>query len=238
MADQNIPGWGDLFTLLGNNNPLAAMSKSAEQFRTAVTSFIEAVSTFKQTMDNLNATTTRMNRLLDEIEGPLHILMPQMTAATEQASRVFTMLSGPVERVAPGLAQLAETLNSPVMVELPKRMSEAMEAMVGLPKTLGPLGQMAEMAGGLFGRGLSPFSGTRSSAPTARPVETVAARTEPTHTASGAPTTKRSPAKKAPGTTKKATAQKSAGKKAARKKSAGSKVTGGDVRHRARDTED
>ena len=236
MADQNIPGWGDLFTLLGSNNPLTAMTKSAEQFRTAVTGFIEAVSTFKQTMENLNATTTRMNRLLDEIEGPLHILMPQMTAATEQASRVFTMLSGPVERVAPGLAQLAETLNSPVMVELPKRMSEAMDAMVGLPKTLGPLGQMAEMAGGLFGRGLSPFSGTRSPATAARPAEAVAASLEGKQAASDVSAGERAPAKKT--AAKKSAGKKSAGKKAAHKKSAAKKSAGRDVTHHAPATED
>jgi hypothetical protein len=237
MADQNIPGWGDLFALLGNNNPVAVMSKSAEQFRTAVTGFIEAVSTFKQTMENLNATTARMNRLLDEIEGPLHILMPQMTAATEQASKVFTMLTGPVERVAPGLAQLAETLNSPVMLELPKRMGEAMDAMAGLPKTLGPLGQMAEVAGGLFGRGLSPFGGARTSgAPTARRVETApASSAEPEHAASHRSAANTSAAKGA--TAKKATTKKSAGKKPAHRKSAAKKAAGRDGKHHAGETD-
>ena len=69
----------DLLSLFGSNNPLAAMSRSAEQFRTAVTSFVEVVQSFRQTMDNLNAVALRMNRMLDDIEEPMRTVMPQIT---------------------------------------------------------------------------------------------------------------------------------------------------------------
>ena len=61
------PGLSDLLSLFGSNNPLAAMSRSAEQFRTAVTSFVEVVQSFRQTMDNLNAVA-----LADEPDARRH----------------------------------------------------------------------------------------------------------------------------------------------------------------------
>ncbi|HEY8092491.1 MAG TPA: hypothetical protein VID93_01865, partial [Acidimicrobiales bacterium] len=77
------PGLGDLLTLFGSNNPLTAMSKSVDQFRTGVNAFIEAVQTFRQTMDNLNAVALRMNRMLDDIEEPVRTVMPQITKSAE-----------------------------------------------------------------------------------------------------------------------------------------------------------
>ncbi len=225
------PGIGDLFAFLGSNNPLTAMSKSVEQFRAAVAGFIDAVSTFKQTMESLNSVTTRMGRVLDELEGPLHLLMPQVTAASEQALRVFTLLSGPVERIAPGLGQLAEMLNNPAMTELPRRLNEAMDVMSNLPKTLSPLSQMAEVAGGLFGgvRGLaglgsspspaissSPKAGPRTPAPTppARPAEGAAV------TNKRAPSAAPAPARPVPATAapKKSAAERTAAKRTAAKR--------------------
>jgi hypothetical protein len=153
------PGLGDLFTAIGGSNPFAALAKTAEQFRAGVVGFIDAVAAFKQTMDALSATTARLNRVLDDLEGPLHVLMPQITATSEQAAKVFAVMSGPVEKLGPGLAQLADTLSSPALADLPRRLNEAVEAMSVLPKTLTPLSQMAEVAGGLFGTGLRGFGG-------------------------------------------------------------------------------
>ena len=95
------PGLSDLLSLFGSNNPLAAMSRSAEQFRTAVTSFVEVVQSFRQTMDNLNAVALRMNRMLDDIEQPMRTVMPQITKSAEMASRMLATMREPVERVAP-----------------------------------------------------------------------------------------------------------------------------------------
>lgn len=164
------PGLSDLLSLFGSNNPLAAMSRSAEQFRTAVTSFVEVVQSFRQTMDNLNAVALRMNRILDDIEEPVRTVMPQITKSAETASRMLATMREPVERVAPALTQLAETLNNPLMTDLPRRMTETMDVLSSIPRALGPLGQVADLAGGFFGgRGLGAFGGSgRSSSSASR----------------------------------------------------------------------
>jgi len=155
------PGLSDLLSLFGSNNPLAAMSRSAEQFRTAVTSFVEVVQSFRQTMDNLNAVALRMNRMLDDIEEPMRTVMPQITKSAETASRMLATMREPVERVAPALTQLADTLSNPLMTDLPRRMTETMDVLASIPRALGPLGQVADLAGGFFGsRGLGAFGGT------------------------------------------------------------------------------
>ena len=155
------PGLSDLLSLFGSNNPLAAMSRSAEQFRTAVTSFVEVVQSFRQTMDNLNAVALRMNRMLDDIEEPMRTVMPQITKSAETASRMLATMREPVERVAPAHTQLAETLSNPLMTDLPRRMTETMDVLSSIPRALGPLGQVADLAGGFFGsRGLGAFGGT------------------------------------------------------------------------------
>ena len=67
----------------------------------------------------------------------------------------------PVERVAPRSTQLADTLNNPLMTDLPRRMTETMDVLSSIPRALGPLGQVADLAGGFFGsRGLGAFGGT------------------------------------------------------------------------------
>ena len=162
------PGLSDLLSLFGTNNPLAAMSRSAEQFRTAVTSFVEVVQSFRQTMDNLNAVALRMNRMLDDIEEPMRTVMPQITKSAETASRMLAIMREPVERVAPALTQLADTLNNPLMTDLPRRMTETMDVLSSIPRALGPLGQVADLAGGFFGsRGLGAFGGAGRPSPTA-----------------------------------------------------------------------
>jgi ABC-type transporter Mla subunit MlaD len=181
------PGLGDLFNLFGSNNPFATMARTVEQFH--------------QMVESLNSIAKRLDSLLDDIEGPLRVMMPQLTKAADQASKMFAVLSGPVDRVAPGLTQLADTLNSPMMTDLPQRLNDAVELMAALPKSLAPLGQMADMAGGLFGgmRGLAGLPGlpsTRTAPAAPEPVATKAAAT---------PAKKATPKKKAASTSKKKT---------------------------------
>jgi ABC-type transporter Mla subunit MlaD len=219
MPDQppprpTTPGLADLFTMLGTNNPISMMTKSAEQFRTGVTGFIDAVQSFRQTMDNLNAMTERMNRLLDEMEGPIRAVIPEITKSADTAARMIALLRGPVERVAPGLDQLAELLSNPVVVDLPRRLNESLDVISSIPRALSPLGQVAELAGGLFGntRGFPGMTLT-----TTRP-----APASPGPDASHAPRGADPDDEPAP-TAKKAAAKKSAAKKAAPKKTAAKK---------------
>jgi hypothetical protein len=99
--------------------------------------------------------------MLDDIEEPIRTVMPQITKSAETASRMLATMREPVERVAPALTQLADTLNNPLMTDLPRRMTETMDVLSSIPRALGPLGQVADLAGGFFGgRGLGAFGGS------------------------------------------------------------------------------
>jgi hypothetical protein len=223
MPDQppprpTAPGLADLFTMIGTNNPISMMTKSVEQFRMGVAGFIDVVQSFRQTMDNLNAMTERMNRLMDDIEEPVRRLVPEITKSADTAARMIALLRGPVERVAPGLDQLAELLSNPVVVDLPRRLNESLDVVSSIPRMLGPVGQMAELAGGLFGnaRGFPGLAMTSRSAPPAPP--------DPPETAAA---TKKAPARKAAARktpAKKAAAKKAAVRKAPAKRSATKKA--------------
>jgi hypothetical protein len=230
------PGLADFFNLFSTNNPLTNFTRSVDQFR--------------QTMESMNSIAKRVDGLLDDIEGPLRAIVPQLTKTAEQASTMMATLSDPIDRVAPALTQLAETLSSPMMTELPRRLSETVDTVATLPKVLAPLGQMAEMAGGLFGGmrslGLPGLAAPRPSAPietkaspepmaAARPVEKGPAKKTPAKKATAKKSsTKRAPAKKTAAkkttakktTAKKTTAKRTTAKKAAAKKAAAKKATG------------
>ena len=98
----------------------------------------------------------------------MRTVMPQITKSAETASRMLATMREPVERVAPALTQLADTLNNPLMTDLPRRMTETMDVLSSIPRALGPLGQVADLAGGFFGsRGLGAFGGTGRPSPSA-----------------------------------------------------------------------
>jgi ABC-type transporter Mla subunit MlaD len=206
MADGS-QGFGDLFALLGANNPITAISRNVETFRTGVDTFLASVQTFNRTMETLDEVARRINGLLDEVEGPVKALMPAMTKATAAAQSFVEQLSVPMEKVAPGLERLGQTLMSPAFDVLPTTLDDFLEVLGDLAKRLRPLGQMAEAAGGMFGlKGLSAFR-----LPTAVPAPKAAAPTRPA--APEPPPARRPPPKKAapaakrsPETTKKATA--------------------------------
>jgi ABC-type transporter Mla subunit MlaD len=227
MPDQppprpTAPGLADLFNLLGTNNPISVMTKSAEQFRTGVSGFIDAVQSFRQTMDNLNAMTARMNRLMDDIEEPIRTVVPEITRSADTAARMIAILRGPVERVAPALDQLAELLSNPVVVDLPRRLNETLDVVSSIPRMLSPVGQVAELAGGLFSNARG-FPGLSMTTRPAHPEPSPDA-SEPDEEADDEPAppprkaAKKTAAKKT--AAKKTAAKKSAPKRAAAKKSA------------------
>jgi hypothetical protein len=165
--------------------------------------------------------------------------MPQITKSAETASRMLATMREPVERVAPALTQLADTMNNPLMTDLPRRMTETMDVLSTIPRALSPLGQVADLAGGFFGaRGLGGFSGTgRTSPPPSRTsepsvvVEAVVveevdqpARGGPrrgaTHTAPSAQDTFRRSAAKHPAARQPKPAKRTTAKKAAKRSTA------------------
>ena len=199
--------------MIGTNNPITMMTKSVEQFRTGVAGFIDVVQTFRQTMDNLNAMTERMNRLLDDMEAPIRTVVPEITKSADSAARMIALLRGPVERVAPGLDQLAELLSNPIVVDLPRRLSETLDVMSSIPKALSPLGQVAELAGGLFGNARG-FPGLTMTSRPATPVADDLDDEEPPPPVPGPPAEEGGTGKKA--AAKKSTAQEVGGQEGSR----------------------
>lgn len=199
MSQSTPPGIGDLFGLLGGANPFGAISKSISQFQRGVSDFLSAVENFNKTMQQLHGVAVRINDLLDTVEEPVRAFVPQIARTIKAADAMVDQLSGPIERVAPGLSKLADVLATPTLTSLPAELSELMKVLADLAHRLQPLGQIAESAGSLFGlRALALRAGATETAPSAPPPPAAA------------------PAKPSPA--KKPTAKKTSAKKAAPKK--------------------
>jgi hypothetical protein len=176
MTQTTPPGFGDLLGLFGGVNPVTAITKSISQFQRGVSDLLSAVENFNSTMQQLNAVATRVNGLLDTVEGPVKAFVPQVTRTINAADAMVQQLSGPIDKVAPGLAKLAEVLSAPTLASLPNDLSEFMGVLSDLARRLQPLGQMAEAAGGMFGlRPLAAMFGG-ASAPATKPEPLPAAK--------------------------------------------------------------
>lgn len=208
MADQRTDPFSDLISLVAG--PIAAVVRSFDQLRKGSDELMRGLENFNNTMASLNETASRVNGLLNEFEEPIRALMPQVTRTLQTADDLASRLSGPVDQVIPGLARLADTLNSPVIAALPTDLGSFLDAINDLVRRLGPLSQLAETAGGLFGLKLPGMPRPAASAPgTTTPPPPPPADPEPAAPAKAA--TKKAPAKKAPA--KKAAARKTAAKK-------------------------
>ncbi len=155
MSDARPNPAADLLGLLGAANPLPAIGKTVEQFRTSVDAMLRAVSAFTETMEALSGAANRVNRLLDDIEEPIRAVVPRVTAAVKVTEGMIDQLLDPVERVSPLLSGVAESLSSPSFRKLPTQLGEFLELIGNLTTRLSPLSQMLESAGGLFT--LSPW---------------------------------------------------------------------------------
>jgi hypothetical protein len=144
--------------------PIAAVIRQADQMRKGADEVMRALENFNSTMENLNETAARINRLLNDFEEPVRAMLPQLTRTVKLADELSNRLAGPVDQVAPGLARLAETLNSPVLTSFPRDLSQFMDIINDLGRRMSPLAQLAEQAGGMFGLRI-PGLGTRPSSP-------------------------------------------------------------------------
>jgi hypothetical protein len=144
--------------------PIAAVIRQADQMRKGADEVMRALENFNSTMENLNETAARINRLLNDFEEPVRAMLPQLTRTVKLADELSNRLAGPVDQVAPGLARLAETLNSPVLASFPRDLSQFMDIINDLGRRMSPLAQLAEQAGGMFGLRI-PGLGTRPSSP-------------------------------------------------------------------------
>jgi ABC-type transporter Mla subunit MlaD len=210
MAQNSPPGISDLLGLFGG--PMNAITKSIGQFQRGVSDFLSAVENFNKTMEQLHGVAERVNGLLDTVEGPIRAFVPQVTKVVNAADAMVEQLSGPIDRVAPGLVRLGDILSSSQLTSLPTDLGEFMTALSELAHKLQPLGQMAESAGSLFGlRGFASLLGGPPPPPPPRPAISAPPALSATKAAA-----KKAPAKKA---AKKAAAKKtSPAKKAAAKK--------------------
>lgn len=191
--------------------PIAGAVRSVEQFRTGVDEFLRGIENFNRTMENLNETAERMNTLLQEVEEPIRLAVPQVTRAVKNADEMMQVVSGPAMAAAPGLARLADTMSAPTFRQLPDQLAQFSEVLIDMSTRMAPLTQLAESAGGLFGMRMpgTPTASRQS------PVAGTADEDVPHHIDT---TMRKRPPAKASGS-KKTAAKKSPAKKSGAKKS-------------------
>ena len=149
MTDDRNDGIADVINLLAA--PIAGGIRSVEQFRKGVDELWRAVENLNKTMENLNEAAVRVNSLLAEVEEPIRAAIPQLTRTIQAADAITSQLEGPVKAAAPNIEKVVETFSSPTFTALPDQLGDFMKTMGDMSQRLGPLAQLAENAGGLFG---------------------------------------------------------------------------------------
>jgi ABC-type transporter Mla subunit MlaD len=89
-----LDGVNELIKSLGLDNPLATGAKAIDQARRSVDALIASMELFVQSMDNINQVAARVNRLLDDIEGPLRQTIPHVSGALSALQRLSEATSG------------------------------------------------------------------------------------------------------------------------------------------------
>jgi ABC-type transporter Mla subunit MlaD len=200
MADSaRTDPFADVISLVAG--PFAAVLRSFDQLRRGSEELMKGFENFNATMANLNATAERVNRLLNDFEEPIRAMLPQITRTIKMADELSTRLAVPVDQVVPGLTQLANTLNNPVLRRLPTDLGQFLETINEVGRRMSPLSQLAEQASSMFGFRMPGF-GTQpprsTPAPVASPPAPAPSPPAPAkRSAAKKATKKRAPAKKA-----------------------------------------
>lgn len=218
MTEQSSDPFSDVINLVAA--PIATGLRTFEQYKRGVDEMFRTVDNLNRTMENLNETSMRLNRLLGDVEEPIRAMIPQLTRTIQTADEITSRMRGPVAAVAPNIEKVVDTLSSPGFANLPQQLGEFMGAISEMSKRLGPLTQLAESAGGLFGGLRIPGMGSPRPVPSDSPIPPGGdALLAPARKASA----KKAPATRAPSKTgaKRSATKKSAAKKAAAKKSSG-----------------
>ena len=95
----------ELFSLLSDFNPVTSGAKAVDQAKRTVESLISAMEMFVQSMDNMNQVASRVNRFLDDIEGPMRQVMPHVNGAMGAVNRLADM-SGALTELSKRLGPL------------------------------------------------------------------------------------------------------------------------------------
>ena len=93
-AQNPLDGVSELLKSLGLDNPLATGAKAVDQARRSVEALIASMELFVQSMDNINQVAARVNRLLDDIEGPLRQTIPHVSGALGALQKLSDATSG------------------------------------------------------------------------------------------------------------------------------------------------
>ncbi|MGA0186477.1 MAG: hypothetical protein ACO3LA_08225 [Ilumatobacteraceae bacterium] len=93
-AQNPLDGVSELLKSLGLDNPLATGAKAVDQARRSVEALIATMELFVQSMDNINQVAARVNRLLDDIEGPLRQTIPHVSGALGALQKLSDATSG------------------------------------------------------------------------------------------------------------------------------------------------
>ena len=111
-ATQQPNGLDDLLNLVNTLNPLVNGAKAVDQAKRTVEALIASMELFVQSMDNLNQVATRVNRLLDDIEGPVRQIAPHINGALSATSKLADIsgaLNELTKRLGPLLSFLPQT---------------------------------------------------------------------------------------------------------------------------------
>lgn len=84
---------GALLGLLGLPNPLAPVLGTVEQMRRGFDDLLTMIETFQKTLEQLNATAERVNRMLDDVEMPMRA-MGEMSRRVAPLTQVAEAASG------------------------------------------------------------------------------------------------------------------------------------------------
>jgi hypothetical protein len=164
MSDERHDAFSDVINILAA--PIAGGIRTVEQLRRGADEMIKAIENVNRTMANLNEAATRINTLLGELEGPIKAAMPQLTRTIQTADAITQAMEGPMRKAAPNIVRISETLSSPGFASLPSQLTDVLQMVGDVSKRLGPLTQLAENAGGLFGGLRIPgMGGSRPSNP-------------------------------------------------------------------------
>ena len=99
-ASSPFAGLEDIIALLLAINPVELATKviteggkTLDQGRRSVELLLQTLENTAETMKNLNSAATRINSLLDDIEGPLRAVMPQVGFALQTMAAMGNLMS-------------------------------------------------------------------------------------------------------------------------------------------------
>ncbi|MGA1554512.1 MAG: hypothetical protein ACO4AY_00640, partial [Ilumatobacteraceae bacterium] len=121
--DGRSDGLADLINLLAA--PIASGWRAADQMKRGFDELFRAIENLNRTMENLNEAAERVNRLLADVEEPIRAMIPQLTRTIRVADEITQRVEAPLRASGPNLERLLGNL--------------------------GPLANLAESAGSIFG---------------------------------------------------------------------------------------